>query len=96
MKKKNLTKVIVAVSAAVVLTASGIAATGGWIKVSDGCGKCKITDYEYTCGKCGSGMRSSARWNDEKKQDYLVYTFTCKDHNKKGCTHSCVYNYKTK
>lgn len=47
MKKKNLMKSIVAVSAAVILTAGGVAATGSWIKVSDGCGKCKITEYEY-------------------------------------------------
>lgn len=84
-------------SATVVLTASGIAASGRWEKVSDNdCNKCTITDYEYTCGKCGSGMSYTTKWHDEKKQDYLVYTFTCKDRKKKGCTHSCVYNYKTK
>ena len=92
MKKKHLTKVIVAVSAAVILTASGMAATGSWIKVSDECGKCKITDYEYTCGKCSSGMSSSSKW--DSKQEYLIYTFKCKDSKKKGCTHSSVYKTK--
>lgn len=95
MKKKNLTKVLVAVSAAVILSASGIAATGDWIKVSDpDCNKCKITKYDYTCGKCGSGMSSSSKWDN--KQEYLVYTFKCKDRNKQGCTHSCVYKTKGK
>ena len=92
MKKKNLTKVIVAVSAAVILTASGVAATGDWIKVSDPCNNCKITKYEYTCGKCGSGMSSKSQW--DKKQEYLVYTFTCKDSKKKNCTHSCQFKCK--
>lgn len=97
MKKRSLLKIVVAMSATVVLTASGIAASGRWEKVSDNdCNKCTITDYEYTCGKCGSGMSYTTKWHDEKKQDYLVYTFTCKDRKKKGCTHSCVYNYKTK
>ena len=94
MKKKNLTKVIVTVFAAVILTASGMAATGGWIKVSDNCGKWKITDTEYTCGKCGSGMSTSWKWDDENKPQYMIYTFKCKDRNKKGCTHSCVYKTK--
>lgn len=92
MKKKNLTKVFVAVSAAVLLTASGIAAKGDWIKVSDPCNNCKITKYEYTCGKCGSGMSSKSQWDNNQK--YLVYTFTCKDSKNKGCTHSCKYKTK--
>ena len=94
MKKRSLTKIAVAVSAAVVLTASGIASTGSWIKVSDECGKCVISDLEYTCGKCGSGMSSSSKWDN--KQEYLIYTFKCKDRNKKDCTHSCVYKIKGK
>ena len=93
MKKKNLIKVLVATSAAIVLTASGIAASGNWIKVSDpDCNKCKITQYEYTCGKCGSGMSSSCKW--DSNHEYLIYTFTCKDRYKKGCTHSCTYKTK--
>ena len=87
-----ITKVIVAASAAVILTASGVAATGDWIKVSDPCNNCKITKYEYTCGKCGSGMKSSFKWDN--KQEYLIYTFTCKDRKKKNCTHSCQFKCK--
>ena len=93
MKKKNLTKVIVAVSAAMVLTASGIAATGPWIKVNDSCGKCNITQTEYTCGKCGSAMSASWKWEDDSMK-YMLYTFTCKDRNKKGCKHSCQFKCK--
>lgn len=95
MNRKNMAKVLSVISAAVVLTASGIAASGRWEKVTDNnCNNCTITDYEYTCGKCGSGMSSSSKW--DSKQEYLIYTFKCKDSKKKGCTHSCVYNYKTK
>lgn len=85
--------VAAAASAVVLLTASGIAAKGDWIKVSDpDCNRCKITQYEYTCGKCGSGMKSSSKWDN--KQEYLIYSFTCKDSNKKGCTHGCTYKTK--
>lgn len=92
MKKKNLIKVFLFVSVAIVLTASNVASTGSWINVDDPCGKCKITQYEYTCGKCGSGMSSTCKW--DSKQVYLIYTFTCKDSKNKGCSHSCTYKTK--
>ncbi len=92
MKTKKMVLVAAAASAVVLLTASGIAANGDWIKVSDPCNNCKITKYEYTCGKCGSGMSSKNQW--DKKQEYLVYTFTCKDSKKKNCTHSCQFKCK--
>lgn len=89
--KKNLFKIGMAAIVAVALTTSVFAkaVTGGWIKVSDGCNKCKITTTEYKCGKCGTGMSTSFKWDD--KQVYLVYTFTCKNTN---CKHSCVYKTK--
>lgn len=65
---------------------------GSWIKVSDDCGKCKITSTEYTCGKCGSGMSSSSKWDN--KQEYMIYTFKCNDRKKKNCTHTCQFKCK--
>ncbi len=96
-KKLSLTKIAVTVLIAVVLSSSTILSSGRWEKASDNdCDKCVITSLEYTCGKCGSGMSFTTKWHDEKKLDYLVYTFKCKDSKKRGCTHGCVYNYKTK
>ena len=92
MKKKKLVLIVSTMAAMTILTAGGIAATGNWIKVSDSCEKCKITQTEYKCGICGSSMSSSSKW--DSKHEYLVYTFTCNDNKKKGCTHTCVYKVK--
>ena len=91
-KKKKLIKVIMAVSVAAILTASGIASTGSWVEKSDTCkNKCKITDYEYTCGICGSSMSSKfEKWEG----NYMIYKFTCNNNKKKNCTHSCKYKLK--
>ncbi len=80
---------------AVFFTSSGITSKmmGNWIKVSDsGCNRCVISNTEYTCGKCGSGMSGSWKW--DQKQEYMVYTFKCKNSKKTGCTHQCIYKIK--
>ncbi len=90
--KKNLFKIGMAVIVTMVLTSAGLlkVASGSWIKVSDvGCNKCKITAYEYKCGKCGTGMSSSSKWDN--KMEYLVYTFTC---GNSACKHTCIYKTK--
>lgn len=93
MKTKKMVLIAAAASAVVMLTASGIAAKGDWIKVSDSCKKCSITKTEYKCGKCGSGMTPSWKWENDSMK-YMLYTFTCNDSKKKGCTHSCQYKCK--
>lgn len=92
MKKKKLFLIATAAVVVLFLTAAGIASTGDWVKVSDPCGRCKITKYEHTCGRCGSGMTSTTEW--DSKMEYLVYTFKCKDREKIGCKHSCIYKIK--
>ena len=90
MKKKKMI-LFEASIAALLLTASGIAATGSWIKVSDNCSKgCTITSTEYKCGICGTGMNSSWKWENDKMK-YMLYTFTCRNSN---CKHSCQYKCK--
>ena len=93
MKKKTLIKVAAVASVAVVLTASGIVASGNWIKVSDSCGKCDITSTGYTCGRCGSRMTATWKWEHDSMK-YMLYTFTCNDRKKKGCTHTCQFKCK--
>ncbi len=90
--KKFLLLLSLAAIFAVVFTSSDIVSrlTGNWIKVSDSnCNKCIINDYQYTCGKCGSGMSGSWKW--DSRQVYMVYTFKCKN---TGCSHQCVYKIK--
>lgn len=43
------------------------------------CSKCKITNYEHTCGKCGGHMNSkfTGRWKDKAK-NHPIYRYTCK------------------
>lgn len=91
MKTKKIIITVATVAVAGVLTASGIAASGGWIKVKDDCTKqCTITKTEYKCGKCGTGMNTSWKWENDKMK-YILYTFTCKNNN---CKHTCQYKCK--
>lgn len=91
MKTKKIITITASLLIAGVLTASGIAATGGWVRVKDDCiKKCTITDYEYKCGKCGTSMSTSWKWENNQMK-YMLYTFTCKNDN---CKHSCQYKIK--
>ena len=48
------------------------------------CSKCRISNTEHTCGKCGGHMTSkfTGRWSDKEK-NHPIYKYTC---NK--CGHS--------
>ena len=66
----------------------------GWIKVDDeGCNKCKITELEYTCGKCGSSMKSLGKPKLVDNMKNLQYTFKCTNDN---CKHECTYKTPSK
>ena len=73
----------------VLIAISALAATTGWILVEDSCKKCTITNLEYKCGLCKTGMSTSFKWDNKK--EYLVYTFTC---NNTKCNHTCKYKTK--
>ena len=68
-----------------------VAITAAWavgkLLIYDECGKCKITSTEHKCGKCGSTMTNSSKYED----GYLVITYTCKNSN---CKHECYTKQK--
>ena len=83
MKKKILLTTMTVMT--VVLTA--LAATFSKTKVSDDCAKgCKIKEFSYNCGKCGSSMSSSMLETGSNGKN--KYEFTCSSEN---CKHSCIY-----
>lgn len=66
----------------------------GWEKVNDeGCNKCKITELGYTCGKCGSSMKSEGTPVFVDNMKNLQYTFKCTNDN---CKHKCTYKTPSK
>lgn len=58
-----------------------------WSKVEDSCGKCKITDLERKCGKCGGFMEEGE--GEYVKGGWIKSPYTCKK-----CSHSCTYKCK--
>ena len=65
----------------------------GWEKVDDNCDKCKISDLGYTCGKCGSSMKSEGTPVFVDNMKNLQYTFKCTNDN---CKHKCTYKTPSK
>lgn len=81
------TKALIILAAILTVSITVFAASSKWEKVNDSCENCKITDYEYKCGKCDSSMS----WKAKTEGKYLIYTFTC---NSESCKHKCVYKTK--
>ena len=71
---------------AVILSISAFAVGYGvtYIKVSDPCGKCKITETQRKCGVCQGSMSSKL-----VDSSTLEYEYTCKK-----CGHKCNYRIK--
>lgn len=80
MKKKIIFAFAVAVSISAFAVGYGITYT----KVSDSCGKCKITQTQRKCGLCGGSMSSKL-----VDSSTLEYEYTCTK-----CKHSCRYKLK--
>lgn len=71
----------------IILITSFTAMAMQWSKVEDTCGKCKITDLERKCGKCGGFMEEGE--GVYVKGGWIKSPYTCKK-----CSHSCTYKCK--
>lgn len=88
MKKKVLTMVaivIMAISASATITA---VMGGKWIRISDSCKKCVMSDTERKCGICGGFMESIGK-TEITDDNWGESNFRCKK-----CGHTIRYRWK--